>query len=157
MREIKFRAWDKELKEFSNWTNRDPMFDVSSGDFFFWERTKNEDGTYGGDIIMRSDWGKRFVLQQYTGLKDKNGIEIYDGDIINYTYYKGKKSDNHNVYWGKYSDNEYVDSLECWMIDNSPLSSVINDAGFGCSHFMCIDKNSVQVIGNIYENSEMVK
>jgi two-component system chemotaxis response regulator CheY len=41
-RVIKFRVWDTEYKEFSNWTNRDPFFDVSNGQLFFWERVQKE-------------------------------------------------------------------------------------------------------------------
>jgi hypothetical protein len=80
-REIKFRTWDRQNKEFAEWTNRDPFFDTSNGKIFFWERVRKEDGSYDGDIILQ-DYGDRFVLQQYTGLKDSKGNEIYEGDIL---------------------------------------------------------------------------
>ena len=52
MREIKFRAWDKDLlKMYSKWT-----------------------------VIPDDD--RSHILMQYTGLKDKNGVEIYEGDIL---------------------------------------------------------------------------
>jgi hypothetical protein len=80
-RELKFRTWDRQNKEFAEWTNRDPFFDTSNGKIFFWERVRKEDGSYDGDIILQ-DYGDRFVLQQYTGLKDSKGNEIYEGDIL---------------------------------------------------------------------------
>lgn len=81
MKTIKFRTWDKQNKEFSEWTNRDPFFDTSSGKIFFWERTRNEDGSYGGDIILE-DLSDRFELQQFTGILDKNNKEIFEGDVL---------------------------------------------------------------------------
>lgn len=59
MREIKFRAWDKESKTM--------IYDTFPN------------GLSSSDILAR--WNPEWIMQ-YTGLKDKNGKEIYEGDIL---------------------------------------------------------------------------
>lgn len=67
MREIKFRAWDKEHKRWTNYSIADDLprfYDKHTG---CWKTDRK---------------GERFILCQYTGLKDISGIEIYEGDIL---------------------------------------------------------------------------
>jgi len=70
MREIKFRIYDKELRVMYT-----PEMDAEHGNL--WSLDKSQGGvvTYPNGFLM-----------QYTGLKDKNGKEIYEGDIINVEY-----------------------------------------------------------------------
>ena len=131
-KEIKFRVWDLVFKEWltGNYT------------------TVQLDNSNTFELILAKDW----VVQQYTGLKDKNCKEIYEGDILRIQV-------NGTILI--YSTGTYVASVY-W--DDKRLSYELKilkeDCEKNCAKFnptLCDDPYRVyEVIGNIYENKELL-
>ena len=122
-REIKFRVWDKLLREM----HYIDLCDLAEGDDYWY------DGETSVWDVMNDATNEenRFVIQQYTGLKDKNGKEIYEGDIVT------KCNVPYTVMF---------DPQGYWCLDgNGALNSEMLSSEL--SHF--------EVIGNIYESEKV--
>lgn len=124
-REIKFRAWDNEHKE---WIHT----------FRFGLNLEGSLTDNNLDKIPHLYWtgkGSRFTLNQYTGLKDKNGEEIYEGDIIHHGQEETEGEKNEVIFQnGEFGMKWQSQSL--W-------------------HILC-DSHFCEVIGNIYENAGLL-
>ena len=133
MREIKFRSWDKLAKKMSNSYNlqRQPTFN-SEHNGKFCISTISPSGWLGFDGFSENE---RQIAMQYTGLKDKNDIEVYHKDI-------GKDK------FGKKVIVEWCEEHLCYGL--LTIDETVKDEWNFCL------KDLNEVIGNIYENKELL-
>ena len=127
MREIKFRVWNKITKQYEDNTNY--QIDCNDGTVYICVAVPFSSHLSAG--IMNDD---NCIIEQYTGLNDSNGEEIYEGDILE------KEYDNHSSTVGTvkyYAPSFYVDTRDELLSDN-----------FQFNEFY---KRKVKIIGNINE------
>ena len=122
MREIKFRAWDDLYKK---------MYGYNSAWKLQWSDGRMWD-------INLAEYLDHIILMQYTGLKDSNGKEIYEGDIVFWPHMG--ETELYEVY---YNEDEV-----------HYFARPINNLGETESY---LDSTHMQIIGNIYENPELLK
>lgn len=146
----RFRAWDKKFKE---------MVQVDA--LVFDEQIIK--ATYKNGNVAKDDL-KNYVLMQSTGLRDKNGKEIYEGDILKF-----------NDEWDEYCYEGYVDGVfegvnyveieketTCFgfgktKIPESSLFNLVNDEHLTFKELITDTSFEFEIIGNIHTNPELVE
>ena len=142
MREIKFRAWDNQRKEFLS--GGQILIAVKSG------RNPKENPQYLDVIKDASMYKARFELMQYTGFKDKNGREIYEGDVIEKNYKNMLTGDMvSEIYSVVFDEGIFIAKYE----KSSPFGDTLLKFLVGGVN----ERISVKIIGNIYENPELLE
>ncbi|MHB8483527.1 MAG: YopX family protein [Nitrospiria bacterium] len=143
MREIRFRAWDKKLKKMREPFTLQSLREAYDGG---WHYCSSGDdslchlGEYPED--------ENFEIMQYTGIRDKNGKEIYEGDIVKVTGDGWHKDGEIAVIeWHQYGLSKIIYRYINLNTDLGDYQFDNYDAG----------RVELEVIGTIYENSELLK
>ncbi|QXE19518.1 YopX family protein [Clostridium sp. 001] len=129
MRDVKFRAWDNQSKKMIDWEKL--KFDKDPGDnsICFYEKVDT----------VEWDGGADYEIMQCTGIKDKNGKEIFEGDILG---------------------NEKLSTK--WAVGFNRGAFVLTSKGvdMGVLHSCSIIDGQIvalKILGNIYENKDLLE
>lgn len=141
MREIEFRVWDSRKKSYFN--KKDISID-NLGNIFVFEGYDENDADLWHVRILSDPDNERYVIEQTTGLTDKNGTEIYQGDICSFTSKTGKHT----------GVVERLDNLAGFG-----LRMVKNNFRYTFSGLdtMGVNLDTLEVIGSIHENPELME
>ena len=145
-REIKFRAWDKPRKKF--WE----VFKL-----FFTDKVRI--GALKNYPESSTMYDEDFVLMQFTGLLDKNGVEIFEGDIVQFKETEQEKESE--FYYTKKTVifNNGSFGFQEWYTDEQGrlTKELTHTSAYLTTPALYYQKFDIEVIGNIYENKNLLK
>lgn len=147
MREIKFRAWDAKYsqmlyggeiwKRYPNWY---PVDYVTNKGVTIWNKRRQNDPENVGEF-QRLKMTPEISVMEFTGLLDKNGKEIYEGDIL------GRTTDKDFVFVVDFADGGFSGLTEPGRIHRLSLSKA-----------MTLERSPyIEVVGNKFENLELIE
>ena len=150
MREIKVRTWDKKHKQFR-------YLELTNQKMVSKELVVDIDNNYRLQSIENlSDW------QEYTGLKDKKGNEIYEGDILKKRYIIKRDTDSFNKIHpnNQPPDGDFIEEFLCRVEFRPPSFDFIerkNGLDYGGFIHPGEFIQELEIIGNIYETPELLE
>ncbi len=150
MRPIKFRAWDKEAKHFHY-----------GGTFFDLAESVDEGNKFWYFGLQVGNHPDDIELMQFTGLLDKNGKEIYEGDIVRLHCF------NHNLItatiewledYARFTPNIHDKKIKVdGGTSHGKMESMRTIHSWSGMHSCFAFPRYIEVIGNIYENKNLLK
>ena len=152
MRDIKFRSWDKKRNEWYGASQEGNGEKLYYGIHLLGEIMYLQPPSVMHTIDI--------ITSQYTGLKDSEGKDIYEGDIVDFTYwwFDGNVAESHLIGTIVYSDHSM--SFQLKGIKNKEWESFTgyeNDSEYLTPFSeLNFDDADFEIIGNIYENSELL-
>jgi len=162
MREIKFRAWDRRLKKIVYLDRRTFLHIDTSGWYFTNDKNTN------GEEIIPTCYDNSYLLQ-YTGLKDKNGKEVYEGDVLlrerdGESQHSQPAEGNVHVYdyyvveWKNQGFNFRSRKVEVQNFNGKPWMTYESDNPMTFHNWLNKEPNisGLEIIGNVYENPELL-
>lgn len=139
MKKIDFKAWDTKRKMFTNFMIVDNMFE-------FMDKVTG--------VWIRDDEQKRFKLLQYTGLKDKNGVTIYEGDVIHHrSIIPQWDKDLINEIQAVVLTGKGMTRVEGWN-ENGYIGEEIHRVHYAC---LLLSPESFEIIGNVHDNPKLME
>ena len=143
MREIKFRIYFEANEDEPAWMSEPiTLLDLLHGEDI---EFRNEEDTVSlplNDFRFFYKQNEKYKIMQYTGLKDKNGKEIYEGDTLGYKNFENEMEIIGEIKYGKKGNSCYSNlGAYGWYIPNKNIENY----------------NFYEIIGNIYDNPELLE
>lgn len=156
MRKILFRA-----KAINRKSDGECVTNYKNGDWVYGFITKLKDERYGSPAEMKNTDGvcrievDHITIGEYTGLTDKNGTKIFEGDILQGDEYPYCSDGEYNYY----AEVMWFDNGCCGFglcTHKNPKSVVRGISDGNCEWFEDFNSNNWSVVGNIYDNPELI-